>query len=59
MNEVDKISNVYHAQAMLCRIGMLETLCFQSIVINEYWTLEGDTLSVLNLNSTNTKTKIK
>ena len=59
MDEVDKIHNVYHAQAMLCHVGLLETLCFQSIVINEYWTLEGDTLSVLNLNHTNPKPKVK
>lgn len=47
--EVDKIHNVYHAQAMLCRIGLLETLCFQSISIDEYWILIGDDLSDLRL----------
>jgi len=55
MNEVDKIHNVYHTQSMLCRVGLLETLCFRSIAINEYWTLEGDILSVLNLNHSNIK----
>jgi len=49
MNEVDKIGNVYYAQAMLYRVGLLETLCFQSISIDEHWTLIGDDLSDLRL----------